>query len=962
MTDDVPAVIKLLGPVVVLLPHGRPARLGARPLGLLTLLTLQAPRVVSAERLVDDMWTAPRPPTARNAVQVHVSALRSILGPGAVRTESPGYRLDPRRITSDVSEFERIRRLATAEPDPVLRSALLAEALAMWQGEPLANLEGPAFAAAARSLEEQRQHVLDERFDADLEAGRASSLVAELTDLVRVTPMRERRRRQLALALYWSGRQGEALDTLQQFRRELDSQRGLAPSAELRELEAAFRRQDPGLVAPAPERAATTSGHAVVPEPAEDVPPETATVPLSTSPLMGREAELERVLEVVDDPEVRLVTLLGTGGIGKTRMAQAVAERRPGAVWVSLETVTDPSELLQVIASDLGVTGDPDGDARGALKSRLTGRLLVLDNMEHLLAGAPLVHGLLGAVPRLTVLATSRVALQVVGEVEFQLPPLAGGEAGAGVELFLARARAAGASLPDDPQTRAELATLVARLDGLPLAIELAAARARLLPPASLLARLTATGDLPPVRGPRPERHRSLTATMDWSYGLLSPASQRVLARLSVFSGGFSLDAAEQLCAPLGVDVLGEVTALVEASLVRADDAADRFHLPETVHSYAAARLLEDPDGAHVDEQHAAWMTGLAERLQVEAESTDDPGPVLDLLVREVGNLDAALGHLHRSGDGQRFAGLLVTTRLYWLTRASLPHLSHWLRRVANVSVPPPTLMALACFAGYAGYYHHALALAREWVDRGLAAASDAGQPGAFLQVDLMAIRSRIEADSGELERAERTARQALDQATAMAYGFGRQAALVALGWVSERQGDAVTAVVHYTDGVAEIDRLGMVALRAWPLLSRAHALLEVGRLAEAEADVARAREDARRCGDRRGLLLASLTRGLLHLARRRTTEAERTLRGAADQASQLGDRRLEGRALIGLAAASAQRGDLDEARQLLARGLAHEPPTARAHPLERVLRAELDQLDGSARAHGDLDHSGSGA
>jgi ATP/maltotriose-dependent transcriptional regulator MalT len=256
--------------------------------------------------------------------------------------------------------------------------------------------------------------------------------------------------------------------------------------------------------------------------------------------------------------------------------------------------------------------------------------------------------------------------------------------------------------------------------------------------------------------------------------------------------------------------------------------------------------------------------------------------------------------------------------------------------------------MALACFAGYGGYYHHALPLALEWVDRGLAAASEAGRPGACLQVDLTAIRSRIEADTGELDRAERTARQALDQATALAYDFGRHAALVALGWVSERQGDAAAAVVHYTDGLAEIDRLGLVALRAWPLLSRAHALLEVDRLAEAEADVARASADARRCGDRRGLLLASVTRGLLHLARRRTAEAEEALRRAVDLATQLGDRRLEGRSLVALAAAHAQRGDLDQARELLARGLAHERPTAVAQPLERVLRAELDRLGGA--------------
>jgi DNA-binding SARP family transcriptional activator len=554
MSEEAAAILQLLGPVALLLPHGRPVRLGARPLGLLTLLALQMPRVVSADRLIADLWGPTPPPSARNAVQVHVSALRSVLGPAALLTQAPGYRLDPQHVTTDVARFEQAWRAGLADADPVRRSALLAQALALWRGEPLANLEGGSFTAAARALAEQHQHVLDERIDADLAAGRAASLVAELTELVRTPALRERRWCQLALALYRSGRQAEALATLQHVRRALDEQLGLTPSADLRVLEMRMLRQDAHLDEASRPVAQVPASPADALAPDLDPPLPRAPAPLSTTPLLGRDAELDRLLEVVDDPAVRLVTVLGTGGIGKTRIAQAVAEQRPGALWVSLEATTDPTTVLEVIAGQLGVHGDADGVLQGPLVHLLTGRLLILDNLEHLLAGAPLVQALLVAVPQLTVLTTSRVALQAVGEAEFQLSPLSADDHGAGVELFLDRARAAGAALTDDPRTRAQLAALVARLDGLPLAIELAAARARLLPPAALLARLSATGDLPPVGGPRPERHRSLTATMDWSYGLLRPAAQQVLARLSVFADGFTLDAAEQVCAPLGVD------------------------------------------------------------------------------------------------------------------------------------------------------------------------------------------------------------------------------------------------------------------------------------------------------------------------------------------------------------------------------------------------------------------------
>jgi ATP/maltotriose-dependent transcriptional regulator MalT len=274
------------------------------------------------------------------------------------------------------------------------------------------------------------------------------------------------------------------------------------------------------------------------------------------------------------------------------------------------------------------------------------------------------------------------------------------------------------------------------------------------------------------------------------------------------------------------------------------------------------------------------------------------------------------------------------------------------LQRSQELPLPPLQLLALACFAGYACWWHHDHRLATEWVERGLAAAMATGSAGARLRIDLTTVQALIQTDLGQMDEAERSARLAVQQATSMGYGSGRQSALVALGRVHERQGSADEAIARFTEALAQPEGLDLPSLRVRWLLDRAHALLESGRLGAAGADVDRAEAEARRCGDRVSLLRVGITRGLLHLARRRTTEAERAFTQARQLASRLGERQLEGRCYVALAAVHAHRGELAPARELLARGVAEENEVPVHHPLERVVAAELAVLDGPWETH----------
>jgi predicted ATPase/DNA-binding SARP family transcriptional activator len=606
---------------------------GSKPRALLASLLLRANSVVARDVLIEELWGGDPPASAAHSIEVYVSRLRRQL-PGRLETREGGYllRVDPAEV--DAAQLEELlddARRARAAGDATRAGERADAALALWRGAALSGLElvGVLAAEAAR-LEELRLLCLEERAECALAAGRHVEILPELESLARRHPLREGVRGQLMLALYRCGRQADALAEYRRARRDLVDELGIEPGAALRELERAILCQEPGL------------GAAMVPRPA--------------GAFIGREREVDAVLALLVG-DARLVTLVGPGGVGKTRLALEVAARRPDAVLVSLGGFEDPAIVPASIASALG-----DGET-----------LVVLDEVEGVLAAAPAVAELLARTPRLRVLATSRVPLRVAGEHEFHVAPLAGRDA---VALLRWQARALGV----DPGGEEVLGEICRRLDGLPLAIELAAARLRVLGAGALLERLDRRLDvLVGGRRDAPERQRTLRATIAWSHELLSPGEQRAFAALAVFAGGCTVEMAEAVCGAS----LGELEALVEQSLLRR--AGDRLLMLDTVREFALELLADRTEADDVRLGHALAFLALAESAD-EALSGGRPDAWLARLEEEHANLRAAERHFAATGYEEQAARLAVALGEFWMARG---HDAEGLRAVERVLARP---------------------------------------------------------------------------------------------------------------------------------------------------------------------------------------------------------------------------------------------------------------------------------
>jgi predicted ATPase/DNA-binding SARP family transcriptional activator len=602
-------VFRILGPLEVEGDAGPVAVAGRKQRALLGLLLLHAGEVVSSDRLVDELWGERPPATAASSLRNLIAQLRTVLGPNTIVTRQPGYLLVFESQRLDRDRFERLVAEARGV-EPGERVRLLREALALWRGPPLADLAFERFAhTEVQRLEELRLEALEERIEAELELGQGAELVAELEALVAEQPLRERLRAQLMLAFYRSGRQAEALEAYQAARRMLVEELGVEPSPALQELQGAILRQEPGL-APAPRPEARTR------------------LPAQPTPFLGRTRELVEVVALLQRADVRLLTLSGAGGSGKTRLAlraaaEVAADYPDGVWWVPLAGLRDPALVPATIAQALNIKHEEQLAARVG-DQRL---LVLLDNCEHLLASAPALGELLSLCPNLNVLATSREPIHLAAEREYLVPTLREWEA---LELFRQRAYAA---QPEDA-----VLTICRRLDCLPLAVELAAARTKLLPPKALLQRLDNAVPLL-TGGPRdaPERQRTLEATIAWSYDLLNESEQRLFANLAVFPGGCTLESAEQV-AQADLDVL---QSLVDKNMLCCSE--QRFWMLETIREYATTRL-EDKDGdENAWRRHAEYFLTAAE-VALERQRVPE-------LIAERDNLRAALRWSTGVGD-----------------------------------------------------------------------------------------------------------------------------------------------------------------------------------------------------------------------------------------------------------------------------------------------------------------------
>jgi predicted ATPase/DNA-binding SARP family transcriptional activator len=636
---------------------------------LLAVLVAARGAEVSIDRLGEALWEDEPPDSARATLQSHVSRLRRAIGPDSlVHGSGAGYALDLGLVDMDALRFEDLAATVAAED----RVSTLEEALGLWRGQAFGEFaELPVVRGEAMRLEELRLTATEELIEARLEQADDARTVAELEVLVAAHPLRERFWRQLMVALYRTGRQPEALRRFAELRTMLREQMGLSPSTAAQTLEAQILVDDPSLLR-------RSSGVARAPVP--------ALARREPTRLIGRTGDVAAVEEALAGRPI--VTICGPGGVGKTRVAMTVAassaERFEQVAVVDLASVRGAEAAVPLIAGALDVEQRQQLTLAQTIEEFIQDRavLLLLDNCEHVLdAVVPLVQRLCRRCVRLTVLTTSREPLGLPGESVHLLAPLpvpavgAGDEARAAgsVQLFAERAAEARAGFRLDDRSLATVAEICRQLDGLPLAIELAAARMRSLGVEALAARLDQRFALLAGQRARVDaRHRNLQALVEWSYELLDRVEQEVFNDLSTFAGSFDLDAAEAVCRPAGETGGGAargVIDLVDKSMVQLVDPDEpRYRLLETLREFGQTRLRETGSLAPVEERHRRWFLALAERAAVELDSSDEGGWAARL-DRDLDNLRAAHDSAVRDGDLTVAAGLVATLREYAFRR-----------------------------------------------------------------------------------------------------------------------------------------------------------------------------------------------------------------------------------------------------------------------------------------------------
>ncbi|MFG2991371.1 BTAD domain-containing putative transcriptional regulator [Streptomyces sp. NPDC048257] len=696
----------ILGSAQAIHDDGTPVAVGgARLRALLTALALRPGRVVPARLLVDEVWDGDPPADAVAALQALVARLRRALGHAAVRSAEGGYELAAEREDVDLYRFERLVRAGGAAPDPAEAAALYEEALALWRGPALADLPDPA--AEAARWEAVRMDARRGRLAAALALGEAQGCLPELTALCAQHPLDEPLHTLRIRALRDAGRPAEALAAYDAVRRELADRLGADPGPDLRALHAELLASDAG---PRPPLA--------VPAPAPVPAPVSAgNLRARLTTFVGREDDIRVIGE--DLARARLVTLLGPGGAGKTRLSQEAAEAQdesawPDGVWlVELAPVDDPEDVAEATLAALGAretklrgaaaeelrafterAGDDPLDrlAEHCARRRL---LLLLDNCEHVIgAAAELAERLLTHCPGVRILATSREPLGVPGESLRPVEPLPDPVA---LRLLGDRGAAAraGFTVAQDPAAAAEICR---RLDGLPLAIELAAARLRLLTPRQIADRLDDRFRLL-TSGARTvlPRQQTLRAVVDWSWDLLDEAERTVLRRLSVFAGGCDLAAAEAVCAdpcdPASYDAAEIVGSLVDKSLVVAapgpDGSGMRYRLLETVGEYAAERLAEaHGDREATEHRHLVHYRELARTTEPLLRGHGQRAAA-DRLATEYENLRTALRRAVTVRDADEVLCLIHSLGWYWHMHDLRSESRHWAEAGAALGPNP---------------------------------------------------------------------------------------------------------------------------------------------------------------------------------------------------------------------------------------------------------------------------------
>jgi predicted ATPase/DNA-binding SARP family transcriptional activator len=922
---------------------------GGRLRALLARLALEGGRPVTASRLVDAVWEEELPADHVHALQSLVSRLRRSLGAGAIEPAPGGYRLAVDHV--DAHRFEQLAAAgasALRAGDHVRAATQLTEALAVWRGPALADLTAYGFAAAAATrLEDARLTAVADRAEADLALGRGAEHAAELEALAAEHPLHERIAAGLVGALAAAGRQADALDAYERIRARLADELGAAPSPALAAAHLAVLRGETVTEAPAPARRSNLRA------------PVTSFV--------GREEELARIGSLLETS--RLVTLVGPGGAGKTRLAQetagARADHTPDGVWmVELAPVTADVEVVPAVLTALGVrnadllersTSPRPREGLDRLLDVLGDRdaILVLDNCEHLIAAAAeLADRLLGHCPRLRILATSREPLAIAGESLAPVPPLPLPASGAtaaealahpAIELFADRAAAARPGFVIDDETVGVCVEICRRLDGLPLAIELAAARLRSMPVQTLAARLDDRFRLL-TGGSRTAlpRHRTLRAVVDWSWDLLEEPERRLARRLAVLSGG-ATEASAAALAGDGEDVLDGLTALADRSLLQPLTGADtpRYRMLETIREYGLEKLADAGELEATRTRHARHFAALAAEAEPHLRG---PGQPLWLrrLEAERDDLVSALRWLGDSGDAARALRMARDLLWFWLLSGSPSEAQAWSAfalEVPGEADPHDRLIAegIQAAASAAGGDH---GVGNDELDAVAARLEEIGDGG----VPLLAIARPILAFfAGDHERTDRMLAETLEHPDP----WVRASTLLLRAQHAENAGDQIHNRSDLDLAAAAFRDVGDAWGLAMVLASQANAWMMAGDLDQAETALDEAFELVEHINGSAGTGMLSIQVADIRLRRGDLDGA----RAAALRALDTSDLGTDGSIFVTstLARIAAIEGDhdevrlrIDEAEARLERMGPQRPEQGHARVFVEVMRARL--------------------
>ncbi|WP_338698073.1 BTAD domain-containing putative transcriptional regulator [Streptomyces sp. Q6] len=930
---------------------------GPRLRALLASLALHVPHAAPTDALIDDVWADDPPADAPAALQALVGRLRRALGKDAITSQAGGYRLAATRDDIDLYVFERLVREGTAAlgaDDPETAARTLREALALWQGPALADL--PDHSAGTRP-EAQRLEATRARVSADLRLGRAAELVPELRELTAAHPYDEPLHALLIRALRAAGRGADALAAYEEARRTLADGLGADPGPELVALHAELLAEPAPRATPAPHTASAPrapSGPSVARPPAR-----TGNLRPRLNSFVGREPELDAIRS--DLRGARLVTLTGPGGSGKTRLAEEAAFPAAGAWLVELAPLEDPRAVPGAVVSALDlrettlITSEmsvsPHDDPTRFLIEHCAQRtlLLILDNCEHVIdAAAELAETLLTHCPGLTILATSREPLGVPGESVRPVEPLPPDPAH---RLFTERAATVspGFDPSQDPQAIAEICR---RLDGLPLAIELAAARLRLLTPRQIADRLDDRFRLL-TSGSRTvlPRQQTLRAVVDWSWELLDERERTVLCELSVFAGGWDLEAAETVCSPQGAaDIVG---SLVDKSLLIATPAARgasgmRYRMLETIHEYATERAAETPGlQRDAERRHLAYVRALVAEADPKVRSAEQL-PWIQRLETELDNIRAALHRVTSSPDlidEETAIAVALHMGWFWWLRNYRPEGSEWVEAVIKLMPdrtapddpadplywPRMNLRLLALFLISESHPHQAVASDedRAYVDRVRAAFAPPSRMGARFPGIIWPF-------SLFLTENVRDVRAALDSAVANCRRYGGDWEVgVTLMFRTHTAVDAPGNMRGVDEDLAELRdisrRVGDRWMRAQVLSAAGEADMGRGRFQEAKTEYEEALRLAYEVGAyaETPFLMARLAEIAFRAGERE--DAQRILDAASEEAEQYGTKDSEAFAALLRAQLALSDGQVARARELcgISRRVAREgtPP-----------------------------------